>query len=157
MLKVIAGQNRGRRIIFPFDEINARPTSSLVKESVFNIIQFDITECRFLDLFFGSGQIGIEALSRGADYVTFVDKDRFCKKYLLKNLNDMNIKSRFEIINMDAVLYISKCEKKFDIVFLDPPYNFGLSEKILKNIVKNLNENGIIIVETEKNEILKEK
>ncbi|MBP0979650.1 MAG: 16S rRNA (guanine(966)-N(2))-methyltransferase RsmD, partial [Oscillospiraceae bacterium] len=154
MLKIISGNNRGRKIIFPFGE-KTRPTSNMVKEAIFNIIQFDIINSNFLDLFSGSGQIGLEAISRGASYVTFVDHDKICQKYLIKNLKNMNIQDKFDIINSDALLYLSRANKIFDIIFLDPPYNQGLSDKILNIIIKNVSKTGIVIVETEKKEVLK--
>lgn len=157
MLKVISGNNRGRKIIFPFDEKTnkkTRPTSNMVKEAIFNIIQFDIINSSFLDLFSGSGQIGIEALSRGARHVTFLDHDKVCQKYLIKNLKNMDIKDNFEIISSDVFLYLSRSNKIFDIIFLDPPYNCDLSNKILGSIVKNISRTGMIIVETDRKDLL---
>ena len=153
MLKIISGKYRGHKINFDFRE-TTRPTSSLVKESLFNVLQYDVLDSNFLDLFCGSGQIGLEALSRGARHVTFVDYSKYCKDCLLSNLKKLNIDDDFDVVNQKAELYLARCKQKFDIVFLDPPYNMGLSEKILCLIVKNIKKDGIIVVETEKNEIL---
>lgn len=153
MLKVISGKYKGRNIKFPQND-DVRPTSSVVKEALFNIIQLKIVNARFLDLFFGSGQIGIEALSRGANYVKFVDKSKYCKDCLIKNLKQMNINDNFDIINLDAILYLSGCKEMFDIIFLDPPYNRNISDAILKLVIKNVKKEGVIIVETSKIELL---
>lgn len=155
MLKIISGSNKGKKIIFPVRE-TTRPTSNIVKEAIFDIIQFDILDSSFLDLFSGSGQIGLEALSRGAKHVTFVDHDTICKKYLTQNLKNININNKYEIINTDVNIYLLKCDKIFDIIFLDPPYNSGWVDKILKNITKNISETGTIIAETERSELLLE-
>ena len=153
MLKIISGKYRGHKINFDFRN-TTRPTSGLVKESIFNILQYDVVDSDFLDLFFGSGQIGLEALSRGAKHVVFVDYNKYCRDCLSNNLKKLNINDGFDVVNQKAELYLAKCERQFDIIFLDPPYNMGLSEKILYLIVKNIKKNGIIVVETEKNELL---
>lgn len=153
MLRVISGDKRGKIIRFPVNK-ETRPTSNLVKESLFNVLQFDIRGSEFLDLFFGSGQIGIEALSRGAKTVVFVDNNKECERRLRKNLDNMKIGNNFKIFNMAVEDYLLRSEKKFDIIFLDPPYNLGISHQILKKIEKNTKGTAIIVAETQKNEFL---
>lgn len=154
-MKIIAGNNRGYNIIFPPNKVT-RPTASIVKESLFNIIQFYINGSDFLDLFSGSGQIGLEALSRGAGHVTFVDESKYCKDCLVKNLKKMKIENNFTIVTSDVFYYLLYCQKLFDIIFLDPPYNKDLSKNVLKRVANNIKKNGIVIVETEKIEYLDE-
>ena len=155
MLKVIAGKNRGYKIKF-LPSKKTRPTSNIVKESIFNIMQSDIAGSRFLDLFSGSGQIGIEAISRGAKQVTFVDNDYYCINTLRSNINKLNILQQCTIIKSDVMIYLDECDNDFDIVFLDPPYSVGLVEKTLNNVMKNVKKCDII-VETDKSEILDNK
>ncbi len=151
-MKIISGDYRGRNIVFRSNQ-KTRPTSQLVKESVFNILQLEVCCSSFLDLFFGSGQIGIEALSRGATHVTFVDNSVYCRRCLADNLNNLKFDSeRFEIVLMNVDLYLSKTKKIFDIVFLDPPYCLGISNKVLENISDHLHHGSTVVVETEKNE-----
>lgn len=152
-MKIVAGNNKGYNVIFPSHR-GTRPTSSIVKESLFNIIQIYVNGADFLDLFSGSGQIGLEALSRGAKHVTFVDESRYCRNYLVKNLKKMRLENNFTIVTSDVFFYLLHCEKVFDIIFLDPPYNKGLSKNVLEKIWKNLKKSGIIIAEIEKTEKL---
>ena len=154
MIKIISGENRGRNILFPTNP-KTRPTSQLVKESFFNIVQFQIQNAKFLDLFFGSGQIGIEALSRGAKHVVFVDNSPHCKKQLLKNLSNLKINNNsFKIYLSDVITYLTKSEEIFDVVFLDPPYGLEISDQVLKIVSSHLNCDSTLVVETEKNEDL---
>ncbi|MGE5632917.1 MAG: 16S rRNA (guanine(966)-N(2))-methyltransferase RsmD [Caulobacteraceae bacterium] len=150
-MRVIAGVYRGRR----FDRIEGtdiRPTSDMVKESLFNILSSDIIESKFLDLFGGTGGVGIEALSRGASHVVFIDSSIKSIKVLRKNLENLNIIDNIEVYNTDYLTAISKLyknNKKFNIIFIDPPYSTGIAQKALLEISRNciLDEPGIIIIE----------
>ncbi len=125
-MRVISGSARGRKLYSPSGN-DVRPTTDTVKESVFSIIQFDIEGCRFLDAFAGSGQMGIEALSRGADKAFFVDSSRRSMEIIRKNISLCGFGADKAVtVCRDTISYISGTEERFDIAFLDPPYKTGL-------------------------------
>lgn len=129
-----------------------RPTSDRVKESLFNIIAEYINDAEVLDLFAGTGNLGIEALSRGAKRATFVDKSRECAGIISENLTHTKLSDKAKIITDEVINAISRLSKdgtKFDIIFLDPPYNKNLIEETLKFIIKDdiIKNNGIIVAE----------
>lgn len=145
-MRVITGKARGRRLREP-KNMDIRPTSDQVKEAVFNIIQYDVEGRRILDLFAGTGQLGIEALSRGAASAVFVDGSREAVGLVKANLELCGFSARVE--QTDSLAYLERCGK-FDIVFIDPPYDTDLIDKSLK-IIQNvdiLNDGGIIICES---------
>ncbi len=152
MLRIYSGIYKGRRLKSASDPV-VRPTTAKVKLSFFDIIQNDIREKIFLDGFAGSGNIGIEALSRGAEYVVFIDHLRESLKLLKHNLEKIKIPSDFyRIIRGDfnrTIIHLSKDEFLFDIVFLDPPYELLEYANPLKVIFKRkvLKPNGIIVLE----------
>jgi 16S rRNA (guanine966-N2)-methyltransferase len=150
-LRVIAGEYRGRRLD-RIEGMDIRPTTDKVKESLFNIICDIVADSRFLDLFGGTGGIGIEALSRGAKNVVFIDSNAKSIKVLKGNLERLNIKDNVEVFNTDYSTAISKLHKygrEFDIIFADPPYSVGLAQDALKEIEKHniLAQTGRVIVE----------
>ena len=153
-MRVITGSARGRKLKTP-ENYDVRPTTDNVKESVFNIIHFDIAGRRVLDLFAGTGQMGIEALSRGAAEAVFVDSSEKSLKMVRENLAICNFSS--PVIRADALDFVSSCGK-FDIIFIDPPYDSGIYEEILAKInsVDILSEGGIIIVEARRECVLPE-
>ena len=127
-----------------------RPTTDFVKENLFNIIQSDVDGARFLDLFAGSGAIGIEALSRGAAHCTFVDAAQKSLDLLHKNLEKARLASDAIIVKGNIPEAIARlCGKKFDIIFLDPPYGKGLAEKCVDAIITAdvLAEDGYVVIE----------
>lgn len=144
-MRVITGTARGRKLKTP-ENYDIRPTTDNVKESVFNIIQFDIEGRRVLDLFAGTGQLGIECLSRGAAEAVFVDRDRDAVRITKDNLKTCGLKAT--VIQEDAISFLQHCGR-FDLVFVDPPYDADLYESVLKtiNFVDILSEGGIIICE----------
>ena len=144
-MRVITGAARGRRLKTP-ENYDIRPTTDNVKEAVFNIIQFDIEGRRVLDLFAGTGQLGIECLSRGAASAVFVDKDRSAVQIVKDNLKACSLKAT--VLQSDAISFLQHCGK-FDIIFVDPPYDAGLYESVLEtiNLVDILSDGGIIICE----------
>jgi len=146
-MRVISGTARGRKLKEPVGN-NIRPTSDKIKESIFNIIQFDIEGRKVLDLFAGSGQFGIEALSRGARSAVFVDSATESVKLIRENLNICGFSDVATVYARDALRYLES-EEKFDLIFLDPPYDTQLAAKALSKIVEfdKLNINGIIIHE----------
>ena len=144
-MRVITGSARGRRLKTP-DGQEIRPTTDNVKESVFNIIQFDIEGRRVLDLFAGTGQLGIECLSRGAAGAVFVDQSPEAVKLVKENLKICGMNAA--VFREDALSFLRHCGR-FDLIFVDPPYDAGLYEDVLKtiNLVDILSDSGIIIAE----------
>ena len=146
-MRVISGTARGRKLK-ELSGMDIRPTSDLVKESVFNIVQFDIEGRRILDLYAGTGQIGIEALSRGAASLVFVDSDESAIKLIRENVEKCGFMKSSVICRRDALEYLERCEP-FDLIFIDPPYDSGLAAETLRKIIEfdKLNTNGIIMCE----------
>ena len=148
-MRVITGTARGRRLN-ELKGMETRPTTDKVKESVFNCIQFDVEDARVLDLFAGTGQLGIEALSRGAQSAVFVDKRTEAAKLVRDNLALCGFSDRAQVVCGDAMGYLSSLRTKFDIIFLDPPYETGLLEQSLTHIARFdiLAPRGIIVAES---------
>ena len=146
-MRVIAGTARGRRLK-SLDGSDTRPTTDMVKEAIFNIIQFEIEQRRFLDLFAGTGQMGIEALSRGAKYVTFVEQSRLAAGCVRDNVKLTGFENKCEIMQTEALSFLNRCGK-YDVIFLDPPYKTELLEKALEQIAEFdiLADDGIIVCE----------
>ena len=130
--------------------MDTRPTTDKVKESLFNIIQFEIEGRRVLDLFGGTGQLGIEALSRGADHCTFVDMRKEAAALIWENLRLTGLSERSRVVQGDALSFLSSCGEKFDVILLDPPYHTELLEKSVERITEFdiLREHGIMICES---------
>lgn len=148
-MRVISGTARGRRLK-ELPGLDTRPTTDKVKESIFNIIQFDIEGRNVLDLFGGSGQLTVEALSRGADRATVVEKNPAAVKIIRENVESCGFAQKVRLLPSDAMLFLSGCREKFDLVFLDPPYAGTLLEEALKRIaeIDIVSENGIIVCES---------
>jgi 16S rRNA (guanine(966)-N(2))-methyltransferase RsmD len=148
-MRVITGTARGRRLK-ELEGMETRPTYDRVKEGIFNIIQFDIEGRRVLDLFGGTGQLGIECLSRGAERCVFVDQRRDAVRLIQENLKATELEQGASVHLGDAISYLSTTREKFHIIFLDPPYDSGLLEAALKKLVSIdiLAENGIIVCES---------
>ncbi len=146
-MRVIAGQKRGKKLDRLKDEA-VRPTTDKVKESIFNVIQFDVAGASFLDLFAGSGQIGIEALSRDARQATFVDENRDAINVIKRNLTATDFMARATVVNMDSALFLKKQDEgSFDIAFLDPPYRSEVLDVALLLLPRVIAKGGIIICE----------
>ena len=148
-MRVITGTARGRRLK-ELEGMETRPTTDRVKEGIFNIIQFDIEGRRVLDLFAGTGQLGIEALSRGAASAVFVDQRRDAAALTRDNLKLTELSDRGQVICGDAMAYLSGAKAKFDLIFLDPPYAAKLWDSTLNAISRFdiLSDHGIIICES---------
>lgn len=151
-MRVITGSARGRRLK-ELTGMETRPTTDKVKESLFSIIQFDIEGRRVLDLFAGTGQLGIECLSRGAESAVFVDKDRAAVQIVRDNLKTCGLKAT--VLQEDAQSFLRHCGK-FDVIFVDPPYDSGLYESVLETInsVDILSDGGIILCESRREKTL---
>lgn len=148
-MKVISGKYKGRKIE-GFDIEGTRPTMDRVKESLFATIQNYVKESVVLDLFSGSGNLGIEALSEGASYAYLVDKSIKCIKTINKNINNIGIEN-VKVLNMDYKLALKQINKKLDLIFLDPPYKTSLIEDSLKLIDEYdlLSDDGLIVCESD--------
>lgn len=154
-MRVITGKARGRRLItLTGDEV--RPTTDKVKESVFSVIQFQVEGRMFLDLFAGSGQMGIEALSRGAKGAYFLDMRRDAVSVIRKNLEAVSLTEGAEVRCADSLTFLRSCSQKFDVAFVDPPYNKGIAAKALELLPAVMNKGGIIVAETADGEELPE-
>ncbi len=147
-MRVIAGCAKGVALKTP-DGMKTRPTTDRVKEALFSIIQFEIPGSTVLDLFGGTGQLGIEALSRGAKRAVFVDEQAAACKLIKENLRRAKLESQAQVIPGDYMLYLKKATEKFNIVFLDPPYAEVFLENALKMAteIDILQSGGIIITE----------
>lgn len=151
-MRVITGTARGRRLRTP-ENYDIRPTTDNVKESVFNIIQFDIEGRRVLDLFAGTGQLGIECLSRGAAEAVFIDENTAAVKIVKENLKTCGFTAA--VLQQDALSYLRHCGR-FDLIFVDPPYDSRLYESVLETInsVDILSDGGIILCESRREKSL---
>ncbi|MDD6489565.1 MAG: 16S rRNA (guanine(966)-N(2))-methyltransferase RsmD [Clostridia bacterium] len=145
-MRVITGTARGRRLETPVGN-DVRPTTDAVKESVFSIIQFNIEGRTFLDGFAGSGQMGIEALSRGAKRAVFIDQMKQSVQIIKNNLNKTGLSDRATVLPTDTIAFLASTSEKFDIVFFDPPYRTGILQSALENVPRVMNKGGIIICE----------
>lgn len=151
-MRVISGKARGTKLS-SIESLSTRPTLDRVKESLFNIIQNNLKGAVILDLFAGSGQLGIEALSRGADKAYLCDINRDAVKMIKQNLEKTKLKDKAVVINEDykKALRILNTNEKFDIIFIDPPYKEDIAVDSIIDIIheSKLKENGIMIIETD--------
>ncbi len=154
-MRVITGSSRGRRLVTPNGDA-VRPTTDNVKESVFSIIQFSIEGRQFLDAFAGSGQMGIEALSRGAAGAVFLDNSKASLAIVRQNLALTKLQERAKVIQTDTLSYLASCLERFDIAYLDPPYQQGLLQKALVLLPQVMQKSGVILCEHPADEVLPE-
>ncbi|MCL2838952.1 MAG: 16S rRNA (guanine(966)-N(2))-methyltransferase RsmD [Oscillospiraceae bacterium] len=150
-MRIISGKFRGAKLLSLKGQAT-RPTSDNVKESVFNVIQSHFPCGAVLDLFAGSGALGLESLSRGADYAVFVENSSAAMDIISKNAAYVKLEpSKFSVVRSDYLTYIKSANNKFDIIFLDPPYNQGCLSKAVEAIHKHeiLADNGILVIESE--------
>ena len=147
-MRVITGKARGVTLKTP-DGMQTRPTADRVKEALFSIIQFEIQGANVLDLFGGTGQLGIEALSRGAKRAVFVDFQANACRLIRDNLKRTRLDGDAQVVQSDYLAYLERCKEKFQIIFLDPPYAEVFLETALKRIteIDILQSGGIIIAE----------
>lgn len=148
-MRVIAGEARGRRLETLEGTDITRPTLSQVKEAMFSIVQFELPGARVLDLYAGSGQLGIEALSRGAARCVFIDEDRGAVNVVMRNCKACGVFDRSRVNICEAARYVSACREQFDIVLLDPPFRNGTLEKILPAVERLVAPNGTVLCESE--------
>ncbi|MDE6707262.1 MAG: 16S rRNA (guanine(966)-N(2))-methyltransferase RsmD [Oscillospiraceae bacterium] len=148
-MRVITGSAKGIKLK-TLEGLDVRPTTDRVKEGMFSAVQFDITNARILDLFAGSGQLGIEALSRGAKQAVFVDQSAKALSVIKENLKITKLIDYAELYHKTAEQYLQTCpEQAFDMIFLDAPYRMQILEKIIPVLDSILKPNGKIIAEHE--------
>lgn len=149
-MRIISGCRKGHRLKAP-EGLHTRPTTDRVKESIFNLIQFHLPAVCVLDLFSGSGALGIEALSRGAERAVFVDNDRRATALIQENLESTGLASAAIVLKDDALRYLDTCKESFDLIFMDPPYNKGWISPVLEKLHLDhlLLPGGILVLETE--------
>ena len=149
-MRIIAGTARSLPLK-TIEGLETRPTTDKIKETLFNMLQNDVPGCYFLDLFAGSGQIGLEAISRGALYAVFIENNRKAAKCIEDNIAFTKFKKESRLLTTDVISGISSLEGKytFDIIFMDPPYAAGLAEPTLEKIISGglLAQEGMVIVE----------
>ena len=147
-MRVIAGTARGTQLKTP-EGMQTRPTIDRVKEALFSIIHFDLPGAKVLDLFGGTGQLGIEALSRGAKSAVFVDEREDACRLIKENLRRTKLEQDAQVVRSDYLAYLSRCREKFNIILLDPPYAEVFLENSLKQIteIDILQSGGIIVAE----------
>lgn len=147
-MRVITGTARGRKL-GQLQGMDTRPTTDQVKESIFNIIQFDIEGRRVLDLFAGTGQLGIECLSRGAASAVFVDRRPDAAALTRENLKLCDLTDRSRVVAGDSMEFLKAAREKYDLIFLDPPYETELLETAIAHIARHdlLNVHGMMIAE----------
>jgi 16S rRNA (guanine(966)-N(2))-methyltransferase RsmD len=158
MMRIVAGEFKGQEIISPSKDIELRPTSDRVREAIFDVIRFDIQGKVFVDLFAGSGAVGIEALSEGAFFVYFVEKNPKACSIIKKNILRFNLQDRSRVYMQDVFRFIAspKVERDVDFVFLDPPYKTHFATETLEALKNSplLKKNVVIIAEHSEEEKL---
>lgn len=146
-MRVISGKAKGIKLV-TIEGLNTRPTTDRIKESIFNLIQFEIPDANVLDLFSGSGALGLEAASRGAASVTLVEQNRQCHKAMEENIGKCELSDVVTIMKSD-VLSIFHHIGQFDVIMMDPPYQKDFITPVMDQIVmhKTLSENGVVVIE----------
>ena len=145
-MRVVSGSARGITLEAP-KGMTTRPTSDKAKEGVFSAIQGNLARARVLDVFAGSGGMGIEALSRGAASCVFVDLDLSALRCIKNNLAKTKLTGR--AVRADAIAFLNACSERFDVIFSDPPYNKGWTAKLLPLAARLLDEGGVLLCETD--------
>ena len=160
-MRIISGTARGRRLLSP-PNYRIRPTADRVKESLFNILANlldGFADCRVLDIFAGTGNLGIEALSRGAAHAVFIDNHKESVTLVLKNLRLLGFEESARVLEKEAIpalRYLEKREEPFHLVFIDPPYRQGLAENVLEYLATSalIEENSLVIAEFSSREVI---
>ena len=155
-MRVITGSARGRRLR-TLPGLEVRPTTDKVKEAIFSILQNDLPGARVLDLFAGSGQLGIEALSRGAREAVFVDQARQALGVIRENLEHTGLAGRARVYGAPAEAFLKGNRERFDVILLDPPYQQGHSQRLLPLLAGAAAERGVILCETAADEPMPER
>jgi len=158
-LRIISGKYKGRilsslKSYGSCGKAKIRPSSDKVKGSIFNVLREDVCGKKVLDLFAGSGNLGIEALSCGAEFVTFVDSSLQSIKIIKRNLESLNLEKRSKTVGKDCFKVLPKLQGKFGVIFADPPYLCGFAQKVINSVVKYdlLEKDGVLVLEHHKKE-----
>lgn len=149
MIRITGGKHRSRKLVTPETNLT-KPTMDKVRAGVFNALGNHLDNKEVLDLFSGSGSYGFESLSRGASFVDFVDQTKFSQQAVKENAISLH-ETNYEFHFCDAISFLNETNKKFDLIFMDPPYKLDIISEVLQVILNRslLNENGAIIVESE--------
>ena len=147
-MRVITGTARGRKLLTP-EGMDTRPTTDKVKEAICSALQFDFPGARVLDLFCGSGQMAIEALSRGAAHAVLTDSAADAVQCAKQNIRTCEFSEIAEVLRTDAFSYLQRCTNRFDIAFLDPPYHHDTLIRVLPLLAPHMAKNGILVCEHE--------
>ena len=154
-MRVVTGSARGMRLK-TLEGLQTRPTSDRVKEALFNILQFEIEGRRVLDLFAGSGQLGIEALSRGAAYAVFIDKNPQAVQIIKDNLRHTGLAENTQVVCQDSLSFLDRVSDVFDVVMIDPPYASGIYGTALSKVAPHVRQGGAVTCECDAKEQLPE-
>ena len=154
-MRVVTGSAKGKKLI-ALEGDDVRPTTDRVKEAIFDIIQFEVEGRRVLDLFAGSGQLGIEALSRGASHCIFVDKNSSAVKVIRENLSYTGLEANARVVSMDSMDFLNGRDE-FDLIFLDPPYSRKILDTILPKASAKVAKSGMMVCECDKYDELPQK
>ena len=150
-IRIIGGRNKSYRIVFKASP-TLRPTTDRAKETLFSWLQFELENKSCLDLFAGTGSLGLEALSRGAQHVTFVEREKSLYKNIIKNISNLHYENKTQVVCSDSFKWLKTNKQKFDLIFLDPPFDLIDYKMLIRAIFQNnvLNEDGKIFLESSK-------
>ena len=150
-IRIIGGRHKSYRVVFKASSA-LRPTTDRAKETLFSWLQFELENKSCLDLFAGTGSLGLEALSRGAQHVTFVEREKSLYKNIIKNISHLSYENKIQAVCSDAFKWLKTNKKKFDIIFLDPPFDQIDYKILIRTIYQSnvLNEGGKVFLETNK-------
>ncbi|MFY9399051.1 MAG: 16S rRNA (guanine(966)-N(2))-methyltransferase RsmD [Desulfomonilia bacterium] len=151
-IRVCSGIYRSRVLQCPSRGV--RPTTDRVKQAVFSTLPLDFKDTEVLDLFSGCGTLGIEAISRGAAMVTFVDSSPQSIQAVQKNIESLDAGEHARIIRSDASSFVRRCEQTFDVIFMDPPYDKGLASQLSPQVYKLLKNGGVLVIEHSPRELI---
>ena len=154
-IRIIGGRHKSYRIVFKASPA-LRPTSDRAKEALFSWLQFELENKSCLDLFAGTGSLGLEALSRGAQHVTFVEKEKNLYKNIIKNISNLGYENQIQAVCSDCFKWLKTNKQKFDLIFLDPPFDLIDYKMLIRAIFQNnvLNQDGKIFLESSKHTLL---
>ena len=154
-IRIIGGRHKSYRIVFKALPA-LRPTTDRAKETLFSWLQFELENKSCLDLFAGTGSLGLEALSRGAQHVTFVEKEKNLYKNIIKNISNLGYENQIQAVCSDSFKWLKTNKQKFDLIFLDPPFDLIDYKMLIRAIFQNnvLNEDGKIFLESSKHTLL---
>ncbi|MBQ7667907.1 MAG: 16S rRNA (guanine(966)-N(2))-methyltransferase RsmD [Clostridia bacterium] len=157
-MRIISGKHRGRKLLTLDGFDITRPTADRVKESLFNILSTKVIDAVVLDMFAGSGALGLESLSRGAKECVFIDSDKKAADIVKKNISLCGEEDKSQVINLDYKVALKKLEnKKFDLVFIDPPYSKDIETIALGMLNDKLSEDAIVVVEIDEKDDVQDK